>query len=207
MNIMCNQIYPKDHVQNPNKQWNFYNDTCLASGLCHRRRRLKKWADLVQRNWHLINLNGWFLPIFPSRWLFLGWILLSLWRVWIHPSRLTQFGIIHAYLQFTEVVNMGKQLKQTIQAISEAYRGWIPPFIQLNSDHSISTLPTRRIWPPLWDVSSLVTMIRGHNITNPNNALLFSGNSSKSAYIYIVWSLPHGSHLMTLGDSDVFICF
>ena len=58
--------------------------------------------------------------------------------------------------------------------------------------NSISTPPTRRIWPPLWDVSSLVTVIRGHNITNPINALLFSGNPSKSVYI-CVWSLPNGS--------------
>lgn len=95
----------------------FYNDTCLASGLCHRGRRLQKWADLVQTNWHLINLSRAFLQIFPFRWFFLGWIPPSLWtKVWIHPSRLTQFGIIHAYLQLTKVLNMDKR-KQKFKQI------------------------------------------------------------------------------------------
>lgn len=79
---------------------------------------------------------------------------------------------------------------------------------RLNStfNSSIPTLPTRRIWPPLWDVSSLVTVIRGHNITNPNNALLFSENPSKSVYIYLAWSLPNGSQwpLLILTFSHAF---
>lgn len=166
---------------------NFYNDTCLASGLCHLRRSLQKWADLVQTNWHLINLSRSFSPIFPFRWFFLGWIPPSLWtKVWIHPSRLTQFGIIHAYLQFTKVVNMGKhnKRKQKIQANSGAYRGWIP--FQLHPPIDESGLHFGMFLPwSLWSgvIISPIQTVHYYSREIPQNQYTF---------VYI-WSLPNGS--------------
>ena len=45
-----------------------------------------------------------------------------------------------------------------------------------------------------------VSIRRGHYITNPNKALFTRENPSKSPYIWIVWSLPNGSHLISFND-------